>query len=241
MPRRPRVNLSGLPLHIVQRGNNRAACFFAEEDCRFYLHWLRLLAAKHHCAVHAYVLMSNHVHLLLTPAPPAGCSRLMQAMGRRYVQYVNRLYKRSGTMWEGRFKASVVHAEEYLLKCYRYIELNPVRAGMVAHPRDYPWSSYRHHAEGAPDKVISDHELYVALDADVTRRQEAYAALFRTELDEETLGEIRSATRRGHVLGNDRFREEIESALGRRRSQGKAGRPRRGAGGLDGEQMEFGF
>jgi putative transposase len=241
MPRRPRVNLSGLPLHIVQRGNNRTASFFAEEDYRFYLHWLRLLAAKHHCSVHAYVLMSNHVHLLLTPAHPAGGSGLMQAMGGRYVQYVNRFYKRSGTLWERRFKASVVHAEEYLLKCYRYIELNPVRAGMVAHPRDYSWSSYRHHAEGVRDDVVRDHALYLALDADVARRREAYAALFRTELDEETLGEIRSATRRGHILGNDRFREEIESALGRRRAQGRAGRSRRGASGLDGEQMEFGF
>ena len=241
MPRRPRVNLSGLPLHVVQRGNNRAACFFAEEDYRFYLHWLRLLAAKHGCAVHAYVLMSNHVHLLLTPARPGACSGLMQAMGRRYVQYVNRFYKRSGALWEGRFKASVVHAEEYLLKCYRYIELNPVRAAMVAHPGDYPWSSYRHHAAGAADELISDHALSLALDADVTRRGEAYGALFRAELDEELLGKIRSATQRGHVLGNDRFREEIESAFGLRRARGRAGRPRRPAGGLDGEQLEFGF
>src|ERR1700689_5382550 len=130
MPRRRRVNLSGLPFHIVQRGNNRAACFFAEEDYRFYLHWLRLLSVKHHCSVHAYVLMTNHVHLLLTPEHPQGISRLVQGLGRRYVQYVNRFYKRSGTLWEGRFKASVVQAAEYLLRCYRYIELNPVRAGM---------------------------------------------------------------------------------------------------------------
>jgi putative transposase len=232
--------LSGLPLHIVQRGNNRAACFFAEEDYRFYLHWLRLLSARHRCAIHAYVLMTNHVHLLLTPERPGSESRLMQAMGRRYVQYVNRFYKRSGTLWEGRFKASIVHAEEYLLKCYRYIELNPVRAGMVLHPADYPWSSYCWHGTGRNDEVIRDHALYLALDRDLARRLQAYAGLFRTELDGETLAEIRSALQRGRALGNDRFQEEIEMALGRRQ-RGKAGRPRSGTGGLSGEQMGFGF
>jgi|SRR5579864_2330600 len=241
MPRRPRVNLSGLPFHVVQRGNNRAACFFAEEDYRFYLHWLRLLSVKHRCSVHAYVLMTNHVHLLVTPEDPQGVSRLIQGLGRRYVQYVNRFYKRSGTLWEGRFKASVVQAEEYLLKCHRYIELNPVRAGMAAHPRDYPWSSYRHHAEGVRDEAICDHALYLALDRDPERRKRSYGDLFRTELDEETLGEIRLATQRGLAIGNERFREEIESASGQRRVLEKSGRPRRGTSGLDGEQTEFGF
>jgi putative transposase len=241
MPRRPRVSLSNLPLHVVQRGNNRAACFFAEEDYQFYLHWLKLLSAKHRCSVHAYVPMTNHVHLLISPENPQGVSRLMQGLGRRYVQYINRFYKRSGTLWEGRFKASVVQAEEYLLKCYRYIELNPVRAGMVAHPRDYSWSSYRHHAEGARSEVVCDHALYLAIDRDSDRRRQAYRDLFRTELDEAALSEIRSASRRGHALGNERFREEIELASGRRRTLGKPGRPRRGTGGLDGEQTEFGF
>lgn len=241
MPRRPRSNLTGLPLHIIQRGNNRSPCFFAEEDYRFYLHWLRLLSAKHRCAIHAYVLMSNHVHLLLTPADPAGASRLMQAMGRRYVQYINRLYKRSGTLFEGRFKASTVNADEYLIRCYRYIELNPVRARMVEHPADYLWTSYRHHAMGERNEIIEDHALYEALDTDGIRRCEAYAALFSTELDAETIGMIRNATQRGQALGNDRFREMIESAMGRRGAPNRGGRPRRDTSGIDGEQIEFGF
>lgn len=142
MPRRPRLNFAGMPLHVIQRGNNRSACFFAEEDFRFYLHWLGIGAKKYGCAIHAYVLMTNHVHLLMTPEKPAAASTLLQSLGRRYVQYVNRFYKRSGTLWEGRFKASLVNAEEYLLKCHRYIELNPLRAGMVRHPGEYAWSSY---------------------------------------------------------------------------------------------------
>ncbi len=142
MPRRPRIQLADHPQHIVQRGHNRAACFFAEEDYRFYLHWLKLGAEKYGCAIHAWVLMTNHVHLLLTPDAPNGISQLMQSLGRRYAQYVNRFYKRSGSVWEGRFKSSLIQAEEYLLTCYRYIELNPVRADMVRDPGEYAWSSF---------------------------------------------------------------------------------------------------
>jgi putative transposase len=134
MPRRPRLNLANVPLHVIQRGNNRQACFFADEDYRFYLYWLRKGAEKYGCDIRAYVLMTNHVHLLVSPHGKNSVSELMQSVGRRYVQYVNRIYKRSGTLWEGRFKASLVNAEAYLLLCYRYIELNPVRAGMVTDP-----------------------------------------------------------------------------------------------------------
>jgi putative transposase len=241
MPRRPRLNLTGLPLHIIQRGNNRSACFFAQEDFRFYLHWLRLLSSKHRCAVHAYVLMTNHIHLLLTPEDSAGASRLMQALGRRYVPYVNQLYQRSGTLFEGRFKAGVVNAEEYLLNCYRYIELNPVRAGMVGHPADYVWSSYRHHVLGEPNAIVQDHPLYDALDVDPIRRRDAYTALVQTELASETLVAIRAATNRGRAMGNDRFREKIESALGRRSEPKRGGRPRRGVCGIEGEQVDLDF
>ena len=241
MPRRPRLNLTGLPLHIIQRGNNRSACFFAEADFRFYLHWLRLLSAKHRCSVHAYVLMSNHIHLLLTPADPTGASRLMQAMGRRYVPYVNQLYQRSGTLFEGRFKASVVNAEEYLVNCYRYIELNPVRAGMVAHSADYRWSSYRHHALGEPNAIIQDHSLFDALDCDPIRRREAYNALFCTELSANTLDAIRTATKRGQAMGNDRFRDMIESARGRTTQPKRGGRPRRDPRGVDRGQSDLGI
>ena len=241
MPRRPRLNLADLPLHIVQRGNNRSACFFAEADFRFYLHWLRLLSAKHRCSVHAYVLMTNHVHLLLTPADPAGASRLMQALGRRYVPYVNQIYKRSGTLFEGRFKASVVNAEEHLLNCYRYIELNPVRAGMVTHPADYLWSSCRHHARGEPSAIIQDHALFAALDRDPVSRRAAYAALLGNELGADTLDTIRAATNRGQALGNDRFREMIDSARGRSSQPGRAGRPRRDPRAVGGGQTDLGI
>jgi len=241
MPRRPRLNLTGLPQHIIQRGNNRSACFFAEEDFRFYLHWLHLLSSKLRCAVHAYVLMTNHIHLLITPADPVGVSRLMQAMGRRYVPYVNQRYKRSGTLFEGRFKASVVCADDYLLNCYRYIELNPVRAGIVKYPADYRWSSCRHHVLGEPNAIVEDHSLFDALDTDASRRRDVYAALLRSEFAPDTLGSIRTATNRGLALGNDRFREFIETARGRCAEPKRGGRPRRGTGGIDGEQIDLKF
>lgn len=142
MPRRARLRVAGLPLHLIQRGNNRSACFYADEDYTLYLHHLGELARKFRCAVHAYVLMTNHVHLLLSPVREDGPSLLMKHLGQRYVQYINKTYRRSGTLWEGRFRSSIVQERGYLLRCYRYIELNPVRAGMVRHPRDYRWSSY---------------------------------------------------------------------------------------------------
>ncbi len=240
MPRRPRLNLAEMPLHVIQRGNNRQACFFAEEDYRFYLYWLKKGADKYGCDIHAYVLMTNHVHLLVSPHAKTSVSGLMQSLGRRYVQYVNRMYRRSGTLWEGRFKASVVNAEEYLLLCYRYIELNPVRAGMVQDPGAYPWSSYRGHGLGERDALIRDHELYLALGAKPSERQGAYRELFRSQLDEDALTQIRKAASRELVLGNERFRQEIEQALGKRVEPQKRGR-RKGAGGIEGEQIGFDF
>jgi len=235
MPRRPRLNLASVPLHVIQRGNNRQACFFAEEDYGFYLYWLKKGAEKYGCDIHAYVLMTNHVHMLLTPQAKTSASGLMQSLGRRYVQYVTRIYKRSGTLWEGRFKASLVNAEEYLLLCYRYIELNPARAGMVQDPGAYPWSSYRSHGVGERDELIHDHELYLALGASVDERQRAYRELFRSQMDEAALTEIREAASGDLVLGNERFRQEIEQALGKRVESQKRGR-RKGLGGLDFDQ-----
>ena len=143
MPRRPRVVLPHIPLHLIQRGNNRQVCFVADEDYRFYLEWLKEFAGKTGCRVHAYVLMTNHVHLLISADRGESPGVLMKALGQRYVQYFNRTYRRSGTLWEGRYRSCLTQAEDYLLACQRYIELNPVRAGMVEHPADYPWSSYR--------------------------------------------------------------------------------------------------
>jgi putative transposase len=218
MPRRPRFWIRDVPLHILQRGNNRAACFYAEEDYRFYLHWLQLNAEHYGCAIHAYVLMTNHVHLMLTPKERDSASKLMQSLGRRYVQYVNRVHRRSGTLWEGRFRASPVEAESYLLICSRYIELNPVRAAVVKDPADYIWSSYRHHALGAPDRVVTEHALFNALGATPAERAVAYRALFRTELDEREVNAIRTAVNHGGILSSDRFIERVSKIAGIRKT-----------------------
>jgi len=241
MPRRVRLNLTGVPLHVIQRGNNRQACFFAEDDYRFYLHWLQHGAQKFGCAVHAYVLMSNHVHLLLTPQAPKAASTLMQSVGRRYVQHVNRLYGRSGTLWEGRFKASVVNAEEYLLTCYRYIELNPVRAGMVKRPEDYAWSSHGANALGTKSELLTDHPLYLRLGQTQEERLEAYRCLFRAQLNDEELDAIRKNVNQGLPLGGDRFRAKIEATLGRKLTSETRGRPKKGGGGYAGEQKLLDF
>ena len=227
MARKPRFNLIEIPLHVVQRGNNRQPTFFADEDYRFYLDCLGEAAIKYRCALHAYVLMTNHVHLLVTPGIPEGLSRMMQSVGRRYVQYVNYSYKRSGTLWEGRYKASLVQTERYLLTCSRYIELNPVRAGMVERPEDYKWTSYRAHAHGAADGLIQDHEEYLALGPTPEARHEAYRALFRAHLDPASLAELRTMLNQELVTGSDRFKEEVEAMLSRRVRPGKRGRPKR--------------
>jgi len=224
MPRRPRVNLIGFPQHIVQRGHNRAATFFGDEDYHCYLHWLKDAAAKYGCDIHAYALMTNHVHLLLSPRHADAITRLMQSLGRRYAQYLNRTYKRSGSVWEGRFKASVIQAEEYLLTCYRYIELNPVTAGMIDDPGQYRWTSYRWHGLGEVNPLITDHPLYLALASEAEQRRSAYRSLFRAHLDEEALSDIRKAVDQGRPLGNERFREQVEAALGKRLTPKPRGR-----------------
>lgn len=225
MPRKPRLQAAGLPVHIIQRGNNRQACFFAEEDYRFFLEHLAKLAKRFRCSLHAYVLMTNHFHLLLTSDLDTGPSLLMKFLGQRYVQYVNRVYKRSGSLWEGRFRSSLVQSERYVLGCYRYIEMNPVRANMVRHPGDYPWSSYRANAGGKRVEWVIPHGEYLALADDDVRRLNAYAGLFATELDPSVLNEIRVSTHGGYAVGDSRFREEIERTLKKRATPGTRGRP----------------
>lgn len=224
MPRRPRILLADHPLHIVQRGINREPCFFAEEDYLCYLHWLEEAARDCGCAIHAYVLMTNHVHLLLTPSIPGAPSKLMQSLGRRYVQYTNRFYHRTGSLWEGRYKSRVVQAESYLLACMRYIELNPVRAGMVTDPAQYRWSSYRANGLAQPDPRLTTHPLYLALDTATDSRCTAYRALFRPELDQDAADDIRAALKLGMPLGNERFVETVCRQLGIRRNSGRRGR-----------------
>jgi len=227
MPRRARLSLPNVPLHIIQRGNNRQACFYADEDYRKYLEWLQEYAAKTGCMIHAYVLMTNHVHLLVSVADGGSAGSLMKALGQRYVQYVNRSYRRSGTLWEGRFRSCLTQEEKYLLTCQRYIELNPVRAGMVEHPAEYPWSSDRANAQGEADALVKPHSLYEALGCDAASREAAYRELFRYELEPGLVDEIRRATNGNYALGNEKFAEQVAAALGRRAVPGRSGRPRK--------------
>lgn len=225
MPRRARLSIPGIPWHVIQRGNNRSICFHAEEDYQFYLHYLQEFAVKFGCAIHAYVLMTNHVHLLLTPQKSDSASLLMKHLGQRYVQYINRTYRRSGTLWEGRFRSCLTQSEDYVLACYRYIELNPVRAGMVDQPRDYRWTSYHTNALGKANQLVVPHEEYLRLGRDEKVRLEAYRALFKAHLDKEIIGQIRDATNGNFALGSERFQKQIEAALGRRARRGQSGRP----------------
>ena len=227
MPRRPRVALPNIPLHIIQRGNNRQACFYADQDYQFYLEWLGKYAEETGCAIHSYVLMTNHVHMLLTPDKAESVGQMMKKLGQRYVQYVNRTYRRSGTLWEGRFRSCLIQDETYLLTCHRYIELNPVRAGMVEHPADYPWSSYHANGQGKGSTILEPHPLYAALGRSNIERQAAYLELFRYQIEPGVIDEIRKSTNGNFVLGDDRFAEQVEAMLGRRARPGKSGRPRR--------------
>jgi putative transposase len=216
MARLPRFVLPGQPQHVIQRGNNREPIFCEEVDYRFYLEKLVAACQKHDCDLHAYVLMTNHVHLLITPQATNGIGKLMQMLGRYYVQYFNYTYKRTGTLWEGRYRATMLDSEQYLLTCMRYIELNPVRTGMVEHPRDYPWSSYHRNALGQGDECIVPHALYRRLGPTAEGRQAAYRVLFRHHVAARTLEAIREATNKAWILGNDSFRARIESQLKRR-------------------------
>ena len=227
MPRRARLSVAGVPWHIIQRGNNRAVCFQAEGDYRRYLDELTEQSKRFDCTVHAYVLMTNHVHLLLTPQEKDSAGQLMKHLGQRYVQYINRTYRRSGTLWEGRFRSCLTQSEQYLLACYRYIELNPVRAGMVRHPRDYRWSSFHANGDGKLDALITPHEQYLGLTRTSESRRENYRALFKAHLDPDVITQIRAATNGNVVLGNKRFEEQIAKMLKRRVTLGKAGRPKR--------------
>ena len=227
MPRRARLALPNVPLHLIQRGNNRSACFFADEDYRVYLDWLADYAAKTGVRVHAYALMTNHVHLLVSADQAEAPGALMKALGQRYVQYVNRGYRRSGTLWEGRFRSCLLQEDAYLLACMRYIELNPVRAAMASHPADYRWSSYRANAQGETDALLRPHPIYAALGTDSVAQQAAYRELFRHELEPRLVDEIRKATNGNFALGNERFAAEVATALGRRVQPGAPGRPRK--------------
>lgn len=210
-----------------QRGNDRQPCFYVTDDYRRYLAELRESAIRYGCSVHAYVLMTNQVHLLVTPSSAGAVSRMMQWLGRQHVGYINGRYRRTGTLWEGRYKSCLVDTERYLLTCYRYIELNPVRAAMVADPADYAWSSYRANAQALPDKVVVPHVEYLRLGTDVSERCVAYRQLFKEVLGDDRLAGIRAYVQQQRALGTPRFQREIEAMIGRCTSVRAAHRPRR--------------
>lgn len=226
MARLPRLDLPQVPQHIVQRGNNRQPCFVADEDYLEYCGDLADAAIHCGCAIHAYVLMTNHVHLLVTGAERGAISRMMQRLGRRYVACFNTRYRRTGTLWEGRFKTSLIDSQRYLLCCYRYIEMNPVRASMVTDPARYRWSSYRHNALGEPDGLVTPHPLYLRLGPEPAIRRTAYRALFADALSEQELADIRAHVQQQKALGTSRFQAEIESLLARNVAVRPRGRPR---------------
>jgi putative transposase len=204
MPRGARVVLPDIALHLVQRGINRGPCFFSERHYADYLELLACFAKQFGCSIHAYCLMTNHVHLLLTPHHRGACARVMKQLNQCYVQRLNKSAGRTGTLWEGRFHSGLVASDGYALACYRYIELNPVRAGIVAYPGDYRWSSYRSNAEGAFDSLLSAHATYAALSESPERRGFAYRAMFDYGLQETEMQEIRKATRGGYRIGERR-------------------------------------
>lgn len=223
MARLQRISLPGIPQHIIQRGNNRQICFAADTDFAAYAHWLRESSADYAVAIHAWVFMTNHVHILATPQEPGGLSRMMQRVGRHYVRYFNKKYQRSGTLWEGRFKSCVVDADSYLLACQRYIEMNPVRANMVADPANYQWSSYRSNGLGKPSTLWTPHPVYFGLGRSERDRLLTYRALFKVSTDAALLKEIRAATNKGLALGGVRFKKRIERLTGRRVTPRKRG------------------
>ncbi len=225
MARLPRFFAPDIPLHVIQRGNNRQKLFNHIADYQVYLDWMKEAAQEHECAIHAYVLMPDHGHLLVTPKHQESLPKTFQSLGRRYVQYFNSTYERTGTLWEGRYRATLIESETYLLACSRYIELNPVRAEMVRHPRDYRWSSYHYHAEGKSVPLLSPHKLYQRLGSTAAERQQAYRTLFRHHLSGETLDAIREATNKAWVLGSDKFKDRLAKKLDRRVAPLPRGRP----------------
>ncbi|WP_438864314.1 transposase [Neptunicella sp.] len=226
MARLPRVNPIEVVQHVIQRGNNRQICFASEQDFAGYVNWLKDYSKKYQVDIHAWVLMTNHVHLLCTPHNESSIGKMMQSLGRQYVRYFNYQYKRTGTLWEGRYKSCLVEAEDYLMHLYRYIELNPVRAGMVNDPAEYKWSSYQINGMGKESELCTPHEQYNRLARSKTERLESYRALFDAHVDGALLKDIRQATNKGMAIGSEMFKQQIEALTGRRMRPAKMGRPR---------------
>jgi putative transposase len=226
MPNSRRFHLAGIAQHVVQRGNNGYPCFPEPEDRAEYLSRLTAAAARFEVAIHAYVVMTNHVHLLATPDTPEGVGKCMQAAGSGYVRLFNSRHARTGTLWDGRYFSSLVGNDAYLWNCYRYIELNPVRAGLVAAPADYAWSSYRRKAHGCIDAAVRPHPAYEALSGSERGRCSAYAGIFDAGLDARVADEIRERLRQERAFGSEDFLQAIEASAGRSPRHRARGRPR---------------
>ncbi len=227
MPRKPRFFLPNVPVHMIIRGNNRQPVFVEDEDYLAYRHWMKEGGNICNCQIYAYVLMTNHIHVLLSADKPSHISKFSQSVGRKYVPYFNHKYGKSGTLWEGRFKASSIDSEDYLLACYRYIEMNPVRAGMVSGCKHYLWSSHLANAYGEQDELLTPHPLYLRLGGTKKVRQMRYQDLFREEIDSTLLYEIRHSAQTGTPLGKKKFKDEIEALLQVKIGYSRQGRPRK--------------
>lgn len=229
MARLPRLTVAGYPHHVIQRGNNRQPIFLDELDRRFMLELLHDNARQFGVAIHAYVLMDNHFHLLVTPQQDESLPKMMQAVGRRYVRYFNDRHRRSGTLWEGRYKSTLIQSERYLLACMVYIDLNPVRAGMVAQAGDYAWSSHGHYAGRPADRLVTPHPLYWELGNTPFAREAAYAELVGQGVSAEQQSALTESALHGWALGEPAFVADLQKRTPRRVSKNSAGRPLRAA------------
>jgi putative transposase len=225
MARLSRLTLPGHPHHVIQRGNNRQAIFVSAADYQTMLDLLEENASKFNVAIHSYVLMGNHFHLLATPETANGLPQMMQAVGRRYVRYFNDSQKRTGTLWEGRYRSTLIQTEPYLLACMAYIDLNPVRADMVVQAKDYPWSSHAHYVGGRIDKLITPHALFWSLGNTPFAREAAYADLVQAGISVAQQQALTDSALRGWALGGPEFVENLQKKTTRRVSKGTAGRP----------------
>ena len=225
MARLQRATPAGIPVHLLHRGNNRQACFKNNGDYSAFLWWLREYSEKFMVEIHAWALMENHYHLLCTPQVEDGLSLMVQALGRQYVRYFNRLNQRTGTLWEGRYRSCLVQPESYLLEMYRYIELNPVRAALASNPAEFNWSSYQINASGKPSALCKPHAEYLKLGETRAECAENYKLKCKSGLDEKKLEEIRKSINKGLAFGDERFKIEVEELTGRRQRALKSGRP----------------
>lgn len=227
MPRKQRFFVPGVPVHVIQRGHNRSAIFFNDLDYLEYLRCLKQAADICGCEIHAYVLMTNHVHLLLTPGRADSVARLFQSLGRHYVRHINQTYQRQGGLWDGRYKCSLIESQAYLLSCMRYIEMNPVRAAMVDHPAKYRWSSYAANALGTDNAILTAQSEYAALAQLPENRQSAYRSLFDRVMNFDELTLLRETLQTGTPLGNEKFKTEIEAVLDLKVGYARRGRPKK--------------